>query len=59
MKCPYCQSDTRVVETTYRVDGTTRRRRFCEKGHRFSTWQAPGEKEKLGEDYQPSRARGK
>jgi len=61
VKCPYCQADTKVMAVDNLVTGTIRRRRWCKKrgeDHAFSTWQKPGEKEKLGEDYQPVR-RGK
>lgn len=37
MKCPTCQSNTRVVSTRDEI----RRRRECENGHRFTTMEIP------------------
>ena len=60
MKCPFCGSDTRVMETKPNVDGTVRRRYWCQQygsQHAFSTWQKPGEREKLGEEYAVRRGK--
>ena len=36
MRCPECDAVTAVVDSR-KVEGTTRRRRECLEGHRFST----------------------
>lgn len=36
MKCPTCQSPSRVIETRETASGP-RRRRICAQGHKFST----------------------
>lgn len=36
MKCPECEAETSVVDSR-KVEGTTRRRRECVEGHRFTT----------------------
>ena len=36
MRCPECENPTVVVDSR-KVSGTTRRRRECELGHRFTT----------------------
>lgn len=40
MKCPRCQSDSRVKNSRETDGGMTRRRRVCENGHRFTTWES-------------------
>src|SRR5688572_2037999 len=37
--CPLCESQTRVVETRQVEPGLFRRRRICDTGHRFSSWE--------------------
>ena len=38
--CPTCRRDSRVLETRHVAGGCTlRRRRICDRGHRFSTWE--------------------
>lgn len=39
MICPLCQSDTRVVDSRLQDGNVIRRRRECEAGHRFTTWE--------------------
>ena len=36
MRCPECEAETSVVDSR-KVEGTTRRRRECRGGHRFTT----------------------
>lgn len=36
MRCPECEAETAVVDSR-KVEGTTRRRRECLEGHRFTT----------------------
>lgn len=37
--CPLCGSQTRVIETRQLEAGLLRRRRVCDRGHRFSSWE--------------------
>lgn len=41
MICPECGSETRVLETRDKIDGTTRRRHECVNRHRFTTSESP------------------
>jgi transcriptional regulator NrdR family protein len=40
MKCPHCQRDTFVKDSRPSEDGIIRRRRVCENGHRFMTFES-------------------
>lgn len=40
MRCPWCYSETSVIETRARPNTTTRRIRECANGHRFPTDEA-------------------
>jgi transcriptional regulator NrdR family protein len=37
--CPVCESQTRIIETRQLELGLLRRRRVCDQGHRFSSWE--------------------
>lgn len=39
MMCPVCQSDTSVKDSRLQANGTVKRRRVCESGHKFNTWE--------------------
>lgn len=39
MRCPECEAETAVVDSR-KIAGTTRRRRECRGGHRFTTLEA-------------------
>jgi len=39
MNCPVCQSDTSVKDSRAMDGKTIRRRRVCDSGHRFNTWE--------------------
>jgi transcriptional regulator NrdR family protein len=40
MKCLHCHSETHVKDSRLQKDGTIRRRRVCENGHAFNTWES-------------------
>ncbi len=40
MLCPRCLAATSVKDSRPQENGTTRRRRICENGHKFSTWES-------------------
>lgn len=45
MDCPNCgRMATKVIESRQKLDGTCRRRRQCECGHRFSTIEVSADK---------------
>ena len=39
MNCPTCGKDTKVVDSRPQDDNVIRRRRVCDAGHRFNTWE--------------------
>lgn len=39
MKCPRCGADTHVTDSRHTPDDFIRRRRACDNGHRFSTYE--------------------
>lgn len=40
MMCPVCSASTSVKDSRPTEDGTIKRRRVCEGGHKFITWES-------------------
>ena len=66
MDCPFCQKSTYVLATRADSSGQLHRRRKCENGHRFTTYEVLKEDKallvnmaKVVEDYLERKRKGK